>query len=137
MIRRGRGASISRGLADGDLRGRHEAGDLLGGVVAAAGEDGGEDGGQGVLRVLDEAVGAPGDVLVGADEDDAVLLDLALAQPVAVEVLVLEALADDDGLELDVQGAGDALGGVGPGLAVDAGEQGEAGAVAMSWWTAC
>ena len=76
MIRRGRGASINRGLADGDLRGRHEAGDLLGRVVAAAGEDGGEDGGQGVLRVLDEAVGAPGDVLVGADEDDAVLLDL-------------------------------------------------------------
>src|ERR1700722_7505471 len=69
--------------------------------------------------------GSPGDELVRADQESAVLVDLADPGPVVVDVGDLAAGADDHGLDRDVQVPADLLGRLRPGLAGDAGEQRE------------
>lgn len=76
-------------------------------------------------RIGSKASAAPGDVGVGADQDAAVLADLASAGPVSVEVDVLASRSDDVGGDLDAQSVCDGGRGIGPCFAGDTGEQAE------------
>jgi hypothetical protein len=98
-------------------------------IVLINAQDFGEHSRECRFRILNHGVCAPADVLVRTDQDDAVLLYFALAEPISVEVLDLPAFTDHHGLELDAQAIGNSDRGVCPGFTGDPGEDGETGAL--------